>query len=404
LFRHVEAGGITRRSFLRILQQYYVCVKTIAITNEFEISKSKSHRMLDFDEVIEVLEGPRSDERLGITRIRGKALSDGAVGWISVKGNQGTPFLKETPKPFYSCVAKIALEPDFKQQDGASVRMLKTDEVLEVLEGPRREKVGDIVRIKAKTCKDSSAGWLTVKDKEGDVFAEVAENGQYYICVVSIAMTDVQDIKACKVLRKLEVNETMRILEGPATEDSTGVSRVRGQSTKDNMTGWVTIKGNAGTVYAEENKQVYTVLRDVALHRKFQSDSEAVRTLAKDEAVELIEGPKEERSDALVRVKGRAVTDGAVGWVTMKDRFLGPWSPHYRCSNATVINDALSVKNAVTIRKLEVGETVEVIEGPILESSLDVMRVRARADLDGAVGWVTLKGNQGTPFLVCKAR
>lgn len=404
LFRHVEAGGITRRSFLRILQQYYVCVKTIAITNEFEISKSKTHRMLDFDEVIEVLEGPCSDERLGITRIRGKALSDGAVGWISVKGNQGTPFLKETPKPFYSCVAKIALEPDFKQQDGASVRMLKMDEVLEVLEGPRREKVGDVVRIRAKTCKDASTGWLTVKDKEGEVFAEVAGTGQYYVCVVSIAMTDVQDIKACKVLRKLEVNETMRILEGPVTEDSTGVSRVRGQSTKDNMTGWVTIRGNAGTIYAEENKQVYTVLRDVALQRKFQSDSEAVRTLAKDEAVELIEGPKEERSDALVRVKGRAVSDGAIGWVTMKDRFLRPWSPHYRCSNATVINDALSVKTAVTLRKLDVGETVEVIEGPILESSLDIMRVRARADLDGVVGWVTLKGNQGTPFLVCKAR
>ena len=188
------------------------------------------------------------------------------------------------------------------------------------------------------------------------------------------------------------------------TEDSTGVFRVRGQSTKDNMTGWVTIKGNAGTVYAEENKQVYTVLRSVAFQRKFQSDSEAVRALAKDEAVELIEGPKEERSDALVRVKGRAVSDGAIGWVTMKDRFLRPWSQYYRCTNATVINDALAVKNAVTIRKLEVGETVEVIEGPILESSLDVMRVRARADLDGVVGWVTLKGNQGTPFLVCKTR
>jgi len=404
LFRHVEADGITRRSFLRILQQYYVCVKTIAITNEFEISKSKTHRMLDLDEVIEVLEGPRSDERLGITRIRGRALSDGAVGWISVKGNQGTPFLKETPKPFYTCVTKLALEPEFKQQDGTSVRMLNSDEVLEVLEGPRRERVGDVVRIRAKTCKDGSTGWMTVKDKEGEVFAEAACNNQYFVCVVSIAMTDVQDIKACKVVRKLEVNETMRILEGPLTEDSTGVSRVRGQSMKDNMIGWVTIKGNAGTVYAEENKQVYTVLRDVNLQRKFQSDSEAVRLLAKDEAVELIEGPKEERSDALVRVRGRAVSDGAMGWVTMKDRFLKPWSPHYRCTNATVMNDALSVKTAATIRKLEVGETVEVVEGPMLEESLDVMRVRARADLDGAVGWVTLKGSRGTPFLVCKAR
>jgi len=403
LFRHVEAGGISRRSFLRAFQKYYACVKQIAVTSDFEISKSKTHRMLEVDEVIEVLEGPRGDEKLGVTRIRGKALSDGVVGWISVKGNQGTPFLKEASKPYYACATEVALEPDFKS-DGATVtRTLRADEVIEVLEGPRKDKIGDALRAKAKSCKDGATGWLTVRDREGGVNAEA--DGKYYSCTSSIAMTDVQDIKSCKVLRKLEVGEVLRVLEGPAHEEGTGVSRIRGEAMKDKQTGWVTVQGNAGTVYAEESSKLYTVLNDVPLQKKFASEgSEVVRTLAKGEALEVLEGPKEEKFEAVVRVKGKALSDGTVGWATMRDKALKPWAPCYKCVSGTLMQDALIAKAAQTVRKVEAGEIVEVLEGPALETDLGVLRIRGRAERDGATGWITLKGNQGTTFLACKLR
>ena len=60
-----------------------------------EVGKCKTLRRVGLDEIFEVLEGPRSDEKLGLTRIRGRSLNDGVVGWISVSGNKGTPFLKE---------------------------------------------------------------------------------------------------------------------------------------------------------------------------------------------------------------------------------------------------------------------------------------------------------------------
>mmetsp|Transcript_35079 Transcript_35079/g.100743 ORF Transcript_35079/g.100743 Transcript_35079/m.100743 type:complete len:1846 (+) Transcript_35079:263-5800(+) len=403
LTRHIEAGGVGRRSFLRLLQQYYACVKQIAVTSDFEISKSKTKRMLEVDEVVEILEGPRGDDKLGVTRVRGKALSDGVCGWISVKGNQGTPFLKETAKPFLVCLSEVTLEPNFRSGAAPAVRQLRPEEVLEVLEGPLKDKVGDALRVRARCCKDGALGWLTAKDREGVAHAEAS--GKYYSCTSAIAMTDVQDIKQCKVMRKMEVTEVLKVLEGPCTEEGTGVFRIRGKSMKDGLEGWVTIKGNAGTVYAEESTKLYTVLQETPLQKRFSSEgAEVMRMLAKDEAVEILEGPKEERFEAVVRAKGKALSDGAVGWVTLREKALRPWSPGYKVATATVIQDSLQVKGAQTLRKLEVGESVEVLEGPMLEKDLDVLRIKGRAEKDGSVGWITIKGNQGTAFLAAKQR
>jgi len=404
--RHIEAGGVSCRSFLSTLQQYYVCVKQIAVTSDFEISKSKAERMLEVDEVIEVLEGPHSDKGLGLTRVRGKALSDLLTGWISVKGNQGTPFLKETIKPFFACTADVPLEQGFRTSTASgsgTIRVLKADEVIEVLEGPRKDKPGDALRARAKASSDGAVGWFTLRDHEGVSNAE--QNIKYYTCTSAIAVTDVRDIKACKVIRKLEVNEVVRVLEGPTLEQDAGVSRVHAESTKDHTRGWVTIKGNAGTVYAEESSKFYTLVNEIPLHKQFSSEKSAVvRMLAKDETVEVTEGPKEEKFETVVRVRGRALSDGAVGWLTTRKETVRAWSPYYKCTTCTVVHDTLAVKGAQVVRRLEVGEVVEVLEGPTQESDVGVLRVRARVERDGATGWITVKGNQGTAFLTCKAR
>merc|ERR1719362_452433 len=93
LCRHIEVGGIGKRKFLSLLQRYFVVVRSIAITNAPEISEAKTIRKAEADEVLEVVEGPRTDSKVGLTRVKGKSLIDGQVGWITVCGNQGTPFL-----------------------------------------------------------------------------------------------------------------------------------------------------------------------------------------------------------------------------------------------------------------------------------------------------------------------
>jgi len=94
---------------MSMLQRYFKCVKEIAITSEFDIKVSTTLRKIEAREFVEVLEGPKSDDSLGVMRIRAKALSDGQTGWITAKGNQGTPFLEECLKPCYYGTAPMPI-------------------------------------------------------------------------------------------------------------------------------------------------------------------------------------------------------------------------------------------------------------------------------------------------------
>merc|ERR1719350_1779956 len=49
---------------------------------------------------------------------------------------------------------------------------------------------------------------------------------------------------------------------------------------------------------------------------------------------------------------------------------------------------------------MDVGEVIEVREGPTIDPSVGVYRVHGQALKDGIVGWVTVAGNQGVTFLL----
>lgn len=82
-----------------------------------------------------------------------------------------------------------------------------------------------------------------------------------------------------------------------------------------------------------------------------------------------------------------------------KDKFTNLIRLFMKVARDTVITGDLRIKESKTMRRLEVGEVVEVIEGPIKEESVNVLRVRAKVMKDGLQGWITLAGNQGTIFL-----
>jgi len=399
LCRNVEAGGVGRRKFLSFLQQYYVVIKGIAVTNEFDIGKAKTIRKAEIDEVIEVLEGPQVDEKLGLTRIRGKSLQDAIEGWISVKGNQGTAFLQEVEKPYYSCAEEVAMDSDFKGEGQAPIRTLKVDEVIELIEGPRKETFPPALRIRVKAVSDGATGWLTAKDQKGVQFAE--QDVKYYSCTTSVAMTDDLDIKNCKVIRKLTVGELFTVEEGPNEDKEAGISRVKGKALNDDKEGWITIKGNAGTVYAEASSKHYTMLAEAPLQKKFASEgAEEIRKLAKGEALQVVEGPKEESFPPAVRVKGKALSDGVVGWITLKgSENVKPWQPFYKCLKALPLHDARNAEGAKVLRELAAEEVLELMEGPVEEGK--ELRMKGRAEKDGLVGWATIKDSEGKRSLEC---
>jgi len=310
-----------------------------------------------------------------------------------LKGNQGTPFLQEVEKPFYSCQEEIALERDFKiEGEDGLVRTLKADEVVELIEGPRKLTYEPSLRVRGKAHSDGVMGWFTARDKRGIVFAEA--DSKYYACTSSVAMTDNRDIKDCKVLRKLAVGELFTLEEGPVDDTEAQISRVKGKTIKDDLEGWITIKGNAGTVYAEPSTKLYCVLQDTPMTKKPSSSSgEEVRMLKKGEAMQVLEGPKEEKFEPETRVKGRALSDGAVGWMTTTSSNVKPWTPYYKCKVASPLHEQLAVEGATVVRQVEVAETLELLEGPTQDG--EELRMKARAEKDGAVGWVTIKDSKG---------
>jgi len=287
------------------------------------------------------------------------------------------------------------LMSEFKGEDVGCIRTLKADEVLELLEGPRKEVFEPALRLRGKA-PDGEIGWLTVRDKKGTVFAEVDD--KLYACSTSVAMTNNLDIKECKVVRKLAVGELFSVVEGPVEEKEANITRVKGRCLKDDQEGWVTVKGNAGTTYASPSTTHYKVIREVRLQKTFASETaEAVRELQKDEMVQVLEGPNEEPFPPEVRIRGKGLRDGTVGWITLKGENVKPWSPYYKCVMSTQLYDSPSSDGAAVVREIAIGETLEILEGPVDDNK--ELRMKARAEKDGAIGWATIRGSDGKQFL-----
>jgi len=156
----IQIGGssssIGRRSFFQMLETYCKCVKEIAVTPEFDITAGDPLRKLEIGEFIEVLEGPRTEDDADppIPRVRGKAMTDGIVGWVTLKGNQGTAFLEESLKPSYYATDNVTMQDGFASDGTNELRVLKPYEVIEVLEGPKKRDRG-----LCGACQGEACGW-----------------------------------------------------------------------------------------------------------------------------------------------------------------------------------------------------------------------------------------------------
>mmetsp|Transcript_56705 Transcript_56705/g.152885 ORF Transcript_56705/g.152885 Transcript_56705/m.152885 type:complete len:281 (-) Transcript_56705:23-865(-) len=177
-FRHLIAGGdgdvsMSKATFLDLLKLVYRVVKPTVLTETLSI-KSKAARRLEVGEVVEALEGPTMDDSLGKTtgveRIKCKSLLDGATGWVTIAGNQGTKFL-ELGGDCMKCVKETALTDGLSAADSKTLRKVPVGEILEVLEAKVKDESSDAMRIKARSRVDGTIGWATVEG-DGHTFLE----------------------------------------------------------------------------------------------------------------------------------------------------------------------------------------------------------------------------------------
>lgn len=93
------------------------------------------------------------------------------------------------------------------------------------------------------------------------------------------------------------------------------------------------------------------------------------------------------------------VADGLGQEGVGREDFVSMMRMYMKAIKDTLITDVLSIKEAKTIRRLEAGEVVEVLDGPVEEATVSVLRVCVRAMKDDQEGWVTMAGNKGGRFL-----
>lgn len=152
---------------------------------------------------------------------------------------------------------------------------------------PAKVKLGDVVRAMVRTCSgDAASGWIPIRNSTGSVNATLCSD--IFCCTTKIAMTDGLNVKTCKARRKLAPGEVLTVLEGPVVDEASSMKRIRAKASMDNLEGWVTVQGNAGTVFAEKSSKHYKILQEVPLHKLYKlSDQDLIRKLAEGELVEV---------------------------------------------------------------------------------------------------------------------
>eukprot|EP00928_Gymnodinium_smaydae_P037893 TRINITY_DN2624_c0_g1_i1.p1 TRINITY_DN2624_c0_g1~~TRINITY_DN2624_c0_g1_i1.p1 ORF type:complete len:963 (-),score=198.57 TRINITY_DN2624_c0_g1_i1:165-2999(-) len=138
----------------------------------------------------------------------------------------------------------------------------------------------------------------------------------YYKCVKQTVLTESIAIKS-KTVRRLEVGEVFKGLEGPTTEDGGNIERVRVQAIKDQAEGWATVAGNQGTAFLEPGGNLYIVVKETMLTEEFSAESKVIRNVVKGEILEVVEFPKKDESMGMTRFRAKARRDRASGWVTL---------------------------------------------------------------------------------------
>lgn len=129
----------------------YISNSSVAVTNDFDVRRGEIIRKIPAGMVLEGLDGPHMDDSLNLTRLKCRLVEDGSQGWITTRGNQGTPYITRLPDG-HVVLQQVQLHPKFPGRQ-SKVRMLEVGTPLEVLEHASPEKNrGSLTQAKRTRC------------------------------------------------------------------------------------------------------------------------------------------------------------------------------------------------------------------------------------------------------------
>jgi len=144
----------------------------------------------------------------------------------------------------------------------------------------------------------------------------------------------------------------------------------------------------------------------------FDSASAELSVITDGEIFELLEGPKETTLAAEVHCNGFVGVgkENKFGWIMLSDsagvQYASTSTNFYKCIGATALTDGHDIQKSTPLRKIDVGEILEVAETdekPSGDTSV-AQRIYVKAAKDGKLGWATVQGSRGTVFLEPEAQ
>eukprot|EP00438_Fugacium_kawagutii_P022652 Skav224876 [mRNA] locus=scaffold1112:128568:131243:+ [translate_table: standard] len=148
------------------------------------------------------------------------------------------------------------------------------------------------------------------------------------------------------------------------------------------------------------SRTYYSVASETVLTSTDSIESETVRRLELKELLEVLEGPTEDATAKILRVRCRAIFDGKEGWVTIAGNngteYLVVSDGTLEVTREGPLTDALDEGNS--LRQLSYGEKLEVLEWDKKNASEDV-RVKVKVKGSADIGWATRAAADGTQFM-----
>lgn len=226
-----------------IRKNVFKCSEPIAMTDISDFDRCTMIRKIETGEALELLEDAPFTA-LGVERRKFRACKDSREGWVTVKGCQGSVFLKEVANHY---VVKEATP----MHTGLSaecpvVRVLMTGEAFNAFQEPKQVSGGECISTwKVRSIKDGTQGWIT-----STVRNEVMQWTPKYKVLRSSPLTSTmaanEAAEPVEVVRILEPGETVDVTEQPNEDRSTGQLRVRCIVDSDRSIGWATVREAGG--------------------------------------------------------------------------------------------------------------------------------------------------------------
>merc|ERR1719235_512758 len=131
-------------------------------------------------------------------------------------------------------------------------------------------------------------------------------------------MADFDSPEGSDPTRIVKPNEAFEPVEGPKTEKSEDLIRIRGKALKDSQVGWFTLK--TGTQESAAVDTSYHVCKAPVAITDGQdiTKCKSLRKLAPKEVLKVLDGPFEDETSGVKRVKAKCLSDGVEGWVTVQ--------------------------------------------------------------------------------------